>query len=230
MPSIEKMLDFAISQHNKVTYSMSYPQRLGPHSLDCSSFVYKALIAGGFLPEGSAIGNTESLYKLGGKILGEIYSYKDIRPGDIFIRGREGHSLGIMGHTGIFLRKGEIIHCNATYDTVSINNEKTYINHFLNEKRSPIERYFRPIVGGEATRKNTKNIRGKARVLAATNVRSTPSTKAQIVASYYPGDVIYFDKIVKANGYYWLSYIGRSGKRRYTAYRNYKGNQWMDLN
>ena len=229
MPSIEKMLAYAISQHNKVTYSMVYPQRLGPQSLDCSSFVYKALIAGGFLPEESAIGNTESLYKLNGKILGEIYSYKDIRPGDIFIRGKEGHSLGIMGHTGIFLRKGEIIHCNATYDTVSINNEKTYINRFLNGQRSPIERYFRPIVRGEVN-KNTKNIRGKAKVLAATNVRSSPSTRSEIVAIYYPGHVIYFDKIVKANGYFWLSYIGRSGQRRYTAYRNYKGNQWMDLN
>ena len=64
MQSIENMLAYAKSQHRKVGYSMAYPKRLGPNYLDCSSFVYYALIAGGFLPQHTVIGNTESLYKL----------------------------------------------------------------------------------------------------------------------------------------------------------------------
>lgn len=64
----EKMIDFALSKVGRVGYSMAYPARLGPRFYDCSSFVYYALIAGGFLPRGTLIGNTESLYKLKGKI------------------------------------------------------------------------------------------------------------------------------------------------------------------
>ena len=82
MTSVDRMIAFALSKHHKVTYSMAYPQRLGPESLDCSSFVYYALIAGGFLPNGTRIGNTESLYKLKGRVFREIYrniSFSDAR-------------------------------------------------------------------------------------------------------------------------------------------------------
>ena len=86
MTSVDRMIAFALSKHHKVTYSMAYPQRLGPEALDCSSFVYYALMAGDFLPKGTRIGNTESLYKLRGTVLREIYDYRDVRRGDIFIR------------------------------------------------------------------------------------------------------------------------------------------------
>ncbi len=226
MPSIERMLTYARSKHRKVRYSMAYPQRLGPYYMDCSSFVYYSLRAGGFISQSHPIGNTESLYRLKGSVLEEIYNYENIKSGDIFIRGREGYSQGAGGHTGIFLRKGEIIHCNASNNTVSINNEGSFIRYFLDCKRSDKERYFRPIVN-----KNIgANKRKVARVRAATYVRVRPDKNSKSVASYYPGQTIIYDSIVKANGYYWLSYIGTtSGKRRYVAYKNYNGNQWIDL-
>ena len=146
MQSIENMLAYAKSQHRKVGYSMDYPARLGPSYLDCSSFVYFALIAGGFLSQATVIGNTESLFKLKGTVLEEIYSYEQIIPGDIFIRGIEGRTYGANGHTGIFLKKGEIIHCNAVNATVSINGESNFLRYFLDCKRSPHERYFRPVI------------------------------------------------------------------------------------
>ena len=228
MTKVDKMLAYAKSKHRRVHYSMAYPQRLGPDYMDCSSFVYYCLRAGDFLAPSHQIGNTETLYKLKGKVLEEIYSYQDIRPGDIFIRGIEGKSLGAGGHTGIFLKKGEIIHCNAVNNTVTINGESNYIRYFLDLRRSNRERYFRPIVKKD---KKTPVERAKfARVKAATYVRSKPSTSSKIVASYFPGQIIYYDRIIKANGYHWLSYIGQSsGLRRYVAYKNYRGFSWMDL-
>lgn len=207
---------------------MAYPARLGPGHLDCSSFVYYALIAGGFLPKSTTIGNTETLYQLKGTIFNEIYSYDEIIPGDIFIRGRQGKSLGAAGHTGIFTKKGEIIHCNATYDTVTINNERNFIRYFLDCERSERERYFRPTVGDRRDYKYQNKV-GKARVRYATNVRTTPSPKSAKVAIYYPGQVIYYDRLLEANGYKWLSYVGRtSGLRRYVAYSDYN-KTWIDI-
>lgn len=227
MGNIEKMIEFAQSKKGKVGYSMAYPDRLGPEYMDCSSFVYYSLIAGGFLPSTSIIGNTESLYKLKGSVLREIYNYKDVKRGDIFIRGVEGKSYGAYGHTGIFLRKGSIIHCNYTNRGVSINDESSYLTYYLDCKRSEEERYFR-LIGGNIWREKIK--KGVAYVREATNVRSAPSTTSQIVALYQPNDIIYYDKLLENEGYHWLSYIGlSSGKRRYVAYGDTRGNRWIDV-
>ncbi|MDO5048074.1 MAG: peptidoglycan amidohydrolase family protein [Anaerococcus sp.] len=226
MGNIKQMLDFAKSKHKRVAYSMAYPQRLGPNYYDCSSFVYYSLIAGGFLPKTTRIGNTETLYKLRGKALDEVYSYDDIRPGDIFIRGEEGKSLGPNGHTGIFLRKDSIIHCNYTNRGVSINDENSYIGYFLERKRGPRERYFRP--KGQGKIRFTK---GWGLVKAVSNVRSAPSLRARIVAQYGLNDVIYFDQILENEGYVWISYIAlRSGLRRYVAISKLKGGAWIEIN
>lgn len=96
------------------------------------------------------IGNIETLYALKGSVLEEIYSYEQVRPGDIFIRGKEGEILG-GGHTGIFTRKGEIIHYNAYNSTVTINNEISFIRYYLACHRSAWEIYFSPIGGRRAS-------------------------------------------------------------------------------
>lgn len=229
MTKIDKMIDFAMSKHGRVSYSMAYPQRLGPEAMDCSSFVYYSLIAGGFLPPSTRIGNTESLYKLRGRVLTEIYDYNKVRRGDIFIRGVEGHSAGAYGHTGIFLRKGSIIHCNYTNNGVSINDESSYIGYYLDCKRSCEERYFRPIENGKDERLGIWK-KGRAIVHAISNVRERPTTKSNIVTHYYPDDTINYDFLVKSDGYFWLSYIGNeSGLRRYVAYADDEGNSWIDV-
>ncbi|WP_311492020.1 peptidoglycan amidohydrolase family protein [uncultured Anaerococcus sp.] len=214
----EKMIDFALSKVGRVAYAMAYPARLGPYFYDCSSFVYYALIAGGFLAKGSAIGNTESLYRLKGKVLREIYSYDEVERGDIFIRGIEGRSAGPYGHTGIFLAKDKIIHCSYGANGVVIADRSTGIGRVLDRKRSVRERYFRPI-----GLKNQTGVRfidkiGMAIIKVVTNVRTEPSTKAGIVAAYPAGSVVYYDRLAENEGYLWASYIGRSsGKRRYVA-------------
>ncbi|MDD7306761.1 MAG: peptidoglycan amidohydrolase family protein [Peptoniphilaceae bacterium] len=230
MGDIEKMLAYATSKWHKVGYSMG-KDRLGPDKLDCSSFVFYSLIAGGFLEKNSYIGNTEDLYRLKGKIFEEIYDYKDVARGDIFIRGIQGQSYGKNGHTGIFTRKGEIIHCNATNKTVTINNEASYIYYYIACQRSPYERYFRPVDNPKISKKlsiiKIKNENWRGICLSKVYVREKPSTSARPVAFYQKNDVIYYDSVYQADGYRWISYIGKSGKRRYVAYRDMKGRQWI---
>lgn len=224
MGSIEKMLAFAKDKVGKVGYSMKFPQRLGDKFYDCSSFVYKALVAGGFLDERSRVGNTESLYRLKGVVLEEIFSYDDIQRGDIFICGREGYSQGSSGHTGIFLSKDKIIHCSYRNRGVGIDRA----GDFLGRKRSDQERYFRP-QSTEKVEKLEPTYR-RALVKNTVNVRARPSTKAPILAVYYPNSLINYDKILRNEGYIWISYIGEQSKeRRYVSIGDWYGNTWVEI-
>lgn len=103
------MIKWMEDRKGKVTYSMT--SRLGPTSYDCSSAVFNALIAGGFLPSNTGIGNTETLFSMRGKLLKEI-SRVEVKRGDIFISGTPGGSNGSAGHTGIFLSNSSFIHCS----------------------------------------------------------------------------------------------------------------------
>ena len=59
---------------------------------------------------------------------------------------------------------------------------------------------------------------------AVCNVRSAPSTSAEIVAQYPVGKEIHYDSVYEGDGYRWISYIGASsGKRRYVACRGLNG-------
>lgn len=61
------------------------------------------------------------------------------------------------------------------------------------------------------------------------NVRSAPSTLAEIVAQYPAGSHIAYDEVYEGDGYRWVSYIGRSGKRRYVACRKADGTALGDF-
>lgn len=109
MSSTESVINWFIQRQGKVTYSMI--SRTGPNSYDCSSAVYYALITGGFLPANTAIGNTDSLYRLEGKLLQPI-TRQQVQRGDLFVAGHKNGSGGAGGHTGIFTSYDRIIHCN----------------------------------------------------------------------------------------------------------------------
>lgn len=55
------------------------------------------------------------------------------------------------------------------------------------------------------------------------NVRSAPSTSSEIVAQYPAGSRIAYDEVYDGDGYRWVSYIARSGNRRYVACRRADG-------
>lgn len=148
MGSIDKMMKYAESRWHKPKYVMG-GGRIGKEASyqsstdDCSSFVFKCGKVGGFLPESMYNGSTEDLFKLArqGKYLKEI-PYSEVRRGDIFVKGREGGSGGAYGHTGLFTRKGEIIHCNYGNGTVTTNNEKEGYWYYLDSSKVPV-RFFR---------------------------------------------------------------------------------------
>ena len=140
---VKEALKWFDDHHRSKGFRYSMTDRYGGYGYDCSSSVYYALIAGGVLPKGSYIGNTETLFKLKGTYFDEIYSYKDVRAGDIFIRGGEGTSAGAGGHTGMFYKKDGIVHSNYTNDGISYNDINT-IDYYLDRQRSWNERYFRP--------------------------------------------------------------------------------------
>lgn len=53
--------------------------------------------------------------------------------------------------------------------------------------------------------------------VAEINIRRWPSLASEVVGSYKQGDTVTFDSEGYANGYYWISYVGGSGKRNYLA-------------
>lgn len=231
---VKEALDWYKDHHRSKGIHYDMVDRYGPDFYDCSSSQYNALIAGGVLPKGTPIGNTETLFKLKGKYLDEIYSYKDVRPGDIFIRGGEGTSLGANGHTGMFYKKDGIVHSNYTNDGISYNDVDT-IDYYLDRRRSWNERYFRPRYPGnskpvvstprkvDTNKKFIKEEHWTAWTQCAVNIRSEPNTNAKIVGSYSAGEPINYDSVYECDGYRWISYISWSGVRRYVAYRRLSG-------
>lgn len=124
MSSIENMIKWMADREGKVTYSME--RRLGPKSYDCSSAVFLAMIAGGFLPAGS-MGNTETLFRMVGTKLKEI-SRSEVKRGDIFIAGTPGASHGSAGHTGIFLSNKSFIHCSYYWNGIHTDSHDSYMS------------------------------------------------------------------------------------------------------
>lgn len=150
--SIENMIKWMTDREGKVTYSMTH--RLGPNSYDCSSAVFLAMIAGGFLPAGS-MGNTDTLFAMNGTRLCKI-SRSEVRRGDIFIAGTPGQSTGSGGHTGIFLSNGSFIHCSYTWNGIHTDTNDIYMSSRLTHN-------FYRIVSNENTPSGGKSIDAVAR-------------------------------------------------------------------
>ena len=122
--NIEQMIKWMTDREGKVTYSMT--SRLGPKSYDCSSAVFLAMIAGGFLPSGS-MGNTETLFAMSGTKLKKI-SRSEVKRGDIFVAGTPSQSNGSGGHTGIFLSNKSFIHCSYYWNGIHTDSHDSYMS------------------------------------------------------------------------------------------------------
>lgn len=100
--------------------------------------------------------------------------------------------------------------------------------------KQKVARYYDEIAGGETVTsipvQNTSSDRvamsgiGTVKV-SKLNVRDQPNTtSSSVMATYGYNDIIYFDSYVVANGYHWISYISRSGVRRFVASGTANGN------
>ena len=122
MKLTDSIIKWFKDREGKVTYSMI--NRTGKKSYDCSSSLYYAVCyALGIEPKYPT--NTESEHKFllnhGFELVSENENW-DRKRGDIFIWGKKGYSLGAGGHTGIFVDKDNIIHCNYSNNGISTNN------------------------------------------------------------------------------------------------------------
>ena len=115
--SLEAVVNWFRNRVGKVTYSMDLKKRLGPSSYDCSSAVFNALKAGGFISQDTWPGNTETLFSMEGGLLIPI-KRSEARFGDIFVAGVKGQSLNQYGHTGVFVGPEKIIHCTFAFNGI----------------------------------------------------------------------------------------------------------------
>lgn len=138
--SIEQMIKWMTDREGKVTYSMT--SRMGPKSYDCSSSVFFAMAAGGYLPSGS-MGNTETLFGMSGTKLQQI-SRSEAKRGDIFIAGTPGASHGSEGHTGIFLSNKSFIHCSYYWNGIHTDSHDSYMSTRLTHH------FYRIVASGNA--------------------------------------------------------------------------------
>lgn len=122
----QAVIDWFQEREGQVTYSMT--NRTGPDSYDCSSAVFYALMAGGYLDDGTWPGTTESLYALEGSLLTPI-SRDEVQAGDLFVAGYKGSSLGAGGHTGLALSNSSIIHANYSDNGISTTPIEGYTSY-----------------------------------------------------------------------------------------------------
>lgn len=228
MANIESMIKWMTDRQGKVTYSMN--SRLGPNSYDCSSAVYFALQAGGFLSAGK-MGNTDSLFGdlecIGWKQVAlNSKGYYDVKRGDIFIWGIRGSSGGASGHTGIFLdTKDTIIHCNYGYNGITVNNHDV-IWAYNNRPAVTIYRYSGQMTTTPTPSPNGNWLPEKATftctvdeiILRGETTDKTPSKpiSLSILGKIKNGQKVAYDAyLVEQNGYVWIRQPRVNGKYGY---------------
>ena len=119
-----------------------------------------------------------------------------------------------MNHVAIVVRDNG----NGTLSTMSQNPNKA---GYMTLNKAGIIGYFHPRTANTTTpaSNNVTIIPRTYKVNVSTlNVRSAPSTSAQVVAQYHYGQTVNLAKGgVIADGYIWAHYVGWSGKTRYVA-------------
>ena len=68
-----------------------------------------------------------------------------------------------------------------------------------------------------------------ARFLTNVKVRAGPSTSSESVATYNAGETVKYEKTVNNEGRVWITYIGKSGNRRYCCAVDTNGEKYIDL-
>lgn len=121
-----------------------------------------------------------------------------------------------MNHVAIVVRDNG----NGTLNTMSQNPNKA---GYVTLSKTGIIGYFHPRTANTpAPAPNNNNVTIIARTYKVNvdtlNVRSAPSTSAQVVAQYHYGQTVNLSEGgTVADGYIWAHYVGGSGATRYVA-------------
>lgn len=152
--------------------------------------------------------------------------------GDIFVWYDAAHP---YGHTGIVTGTGSLLNYSVIDQNTAGTNggagseakRHTYsYAHFWGVVRPPIAAGGNvaptppPSTGGKLTAQ-----RGTFKANSAVNIRRAPNTKTGTVAGVLKaGQTVNYDNIIDADGWRWVSWVGASGNRNYSAVRRLSDN------
>lgn len=178
---------------------------------------------------GNAIDLLNSAAALGYRVEYNVVGDLNSRPkaGAVFVMDTTytaGHS---YGHTGLVIEDSD----GYTMKTIEQNVDGNWDSLYVGGPARYITRDFEGIVGWfyypvddtPASTPVTTDLYelDKPRVFTVgvegLNVRSAPSTSAEVVANYSKGEEFNYTHYCYADGYEWLSYVSHSGERRYVA-------------
>lgn len=152
------------------------------------------------------------------------------RAGATFVMAVSGHQ---FGHTGIVIEDSDGYTMRTVEQNIDGNADALYVGapaRFNTRDFTGVTGWFYPPYQGDAVTQpvstepqNSDTIVETPKTgtftldVAEINIRRWPSLASEVVGSYKQGDTVGFDSEGYANGYYWISYVGGSGKRNYLA-------------
>lgn len=178
---------------------------------------------------GNAIDLLNSAASLGYKVeyneVGNLNSKP--REGAVFVMDTTyvyGHS---YRHTGVVIADSDGYTMRTVEQNVDGNADALYVGgparYMTRDFTDIVGWFYFPIddIPADNNANSGLQMLDKPRVFTVTvdalNVRSEPSTDAEIVATYETGEEFNYTEYCYTNGYEWLSYIFHSGARRYVA-------------
>ncbi|HHJ8372343.1 TPA: SH3 domain-containing protein, partial [Streptococcus pyogenes] len=152
------------------------------------------------------------------------------RTGAFFVQSVPYHQ---FGHTGIVIEDSDGYTMRTVEQNIDGNPDALYVGapaRFNTRDFTGVIGWFYPPYQGDTV---TQPVRTEPQTsdtiveipktgtftldVAEINIRRWPSLASEVVGIYKQGDTVSFDSEGYANGYYWISYVGDSGKRSYMA-------------
>ncbi|MEQ9809174.1 CHAP domain-containing protein [Streptococcus jiangjianxini] len=159
------------------------------------------------------------------------------KAGDLFVMRTYAHP---YGHTGLVIADSDGYtlktieqNVDGNADALVVGGPARYVTRRFNQADGKVIGWIRPPYSNASAPKASSAPAGKLKDERATftvnvsllNVRDKPSVKGKIVAQYGKGMSLNYDSVYVADGYIWVSYVSRTGARRYIACGVAQGNR-----
>lgn len=180
---------------------------------------------------GNAIDLLNSAAALGYKVEYNEAGNVDSRPlaGAVFVMDTTYIAGHPYGHTGVVTQDSDGYTMNTIEQNIDGNADSLYVGgpaRYNERNFDGIVGWFYYPVDDTVTIVENSDLISLPEVRTYTvgveqlNIRTAPSTDAEVVGTYEQGDEFNYMEFCNANGYEWLSYVSYSGERRYVASMN----------